>query len=90
MTRMRYLATRILTLTAYDAESRFFRFLEEHQGRKESYTLSLSKKDIAAAIGATPETLSRLILRLRNEGTIDWKGRTLRLPPGFWDDREEE
>ena len=35
--------------------------------------------DIAAAIGATPETLSRLILRLTQEGRIDWQGKTLKV-----------
>jgi CRP-like cAMP-binding protein len=39
----------------------------------------LSKKDFAAAIGTTPETLSRLILRLKKEGRIEWEGKTIRV-----------
>ena len=85
MGRMRYLTGRILSLTAYDVEARFFRFLEEQYGRKDSYDLALSKKDLAAAIGATPETLSRLALRLKKEGRIRWEGRTLHVEPDAWD-----
>ena len=84
MGRMRYLAGRILSLAAYDVEARFFRFLEEQYGRRESYELALSKKDLAAAIGATPETLSRLALRLKQDGKIRWEGKTLRIDPAAW------
>jgi CRP/FNR family transcriptional regulator len=83
--RMRYLADRILYLTARDVEERFFAFLAEQHGRQEEYRLSLSKKDIAAAIGATPETLSRLRERLlRRKTLLRWDARGLRLRPGFW------
>ncbi|MBN1674201.1 MAG: Crp/Fnr family transcriptional regulator [Kiritimatiellae bacterium] len=87
MQRMRYLANRILYLTAYDAEERFFRFLAEQYGEKELYRLNLAKKDIAAAIGTSPETLSRLKERLTAGKKIQWDGRIIRLPPGFWSRR---
>ncbi len=79
MGRMRYLAERILTLTAYDAEERLFRFLEEHYGRRETYRLTLSNKALAAAVGVTPETLSRLKERLVAAGDVEWAGRRLRV-----------
>ena len=82
--RMRYLTERILYLTSCDVDERFFQFLREHDGEKEVYTLLLSKKDIAAAIGATPETFSRLMLRLKNEGRGNLKGKVLTLRRGFW------
>lgn len=87
MRRMRYLTERILYLTAYDVEERFVRFLEEQDGRRERYTLSLSKKDVASAIGATPETLSRLLMRWKSAGVLKLVGRQLTLSPGFWADR---
>jgi CRP/FNR family transcriptional regulator len=90
MRKQRYLADRILYLTR-DVERRFFGFLEEQFGRRQEYRLSLSKKDIAAAIGTIPETFSRLLLRLKEEGTIRWQGEVLELAAGFWqgfDDRE--
>jgi CRP/FNR family cyclic AMP-dependent transcriptional regulator len=85
MRKQRYLADRILYLTGHDVGQRFFYFLEEQFGRSELYRISLSKKDIAAAIGTIPETFSRLLLRLKKERTISWEGETLRLVRGFWD-----
>ncbi len=67
MKKQRHLAGRILYLTAHDVEERFFLFLMEQYGRKPEYTITLSKKDIAAAIGTNPETLSRLLLRLKTD-----------------------
>ena len=84
MRKQRYLTERILFLTASDVEERFFLFLEQQYGHRERYTIALSKRDFAAAIGTIPETFSRLLLRLREQGRIRWEGRTLTLPAGFW------
>jgi CRP-like cAMP-binding protein len=85
MRKQRYLADRILYLTGHDVEDRFFFFLQEQFGRREEYRISLSKKDIAAAIGTIPETFSRLLLRLREEKKIRWEGQNLRLAESFWE-----
>ena len=87
--RLRYLSQRIHYLTAYDVEQRFFRFLYEQYGPVERCTVGIPKKEIAAAIGTIPETLSRLILRLRDRGDIEWKGSTITLREGFWEEMEE-
>jgi len=71
--RQRYLAERIQELTTLDIEQRFFNFLQAQYGTKNPIYTPLSKKDIAAAIGTTPESLSRLILRLHEEQVIDWQ-----------------
>ena len=84
MQKMRYLSDRIVYLTAQDVEGRFRGFLESSYGRRESYSLPISKKDIAAEIGTNPETLSRLFARLRREGKLETRGRALRVRPGFW------
>jgi CRP/FNR family transcriptional regulator len=84
MRKQRYLADRILYLTGHDVEQRFMLFLQEQFGRRQDYRISLSKKDIAAAIGTIPETFSRLLLRLKEEGKIRWEGEELRLAEGFW------
>ena len=89
MKKQRYLTERILALTAEDVESRLFRFLSEHYGRMERYKLSLSKKDIASAIAANPETLSRLIQRLTKEKKIEWKGRELKVASTVWTDGDD-
>jgi len=88
MKRQRYLAERVRYLTSYDVEERLLRFLAEHYGQHEKIELTLSKKDIAAAIGATPETLSRLILRLKEDGLLEWEGKTVRLAAGIWAERD--
>lgn len=79
--RQRYLADRVQYLTACDVQERFFLFLREQYGSLDRITVDLSKKDIAAAIGATPETLSRLIQRLEGDGMIDWRGKVLVIQP---------
>jgi CRP-like cAMP-binding protein len=79
MKKLRYLTDQIQFLTNHDVEDRLFMFLEEQYGKKERIVSSLSKKDVAAAIGATPETLSRLLLRLKNEGKVDWTGSDLHI-----------
>jgi len=85
MKKQRHLADRILYLTAHDVEERFFLFLVEQYGKKSEYTITLSKKDIAATIGTNPETLSRLILRLKNEKGITWENKCLKLGKRFWE-----
>ncbi len=79
MKKQRYLAERILYLTSYDVEERFFHFLMERYGKRDIYTVDMAKKDIASTIGTIPETLSRLILRLRNLGVLQWEGNTLKV-----------
>ncbi|MBN2551950.1 MAG: Crp/Fnr family transcriptional regulator [Spirochaetales bacterium] len=88
MRKQRYLADRILYLTGHEVQERFFFFLREQFGRRRKYRISLSKKDIAAAIGTIPETFSRLLLRLKEEGKIRWEGETLELAEGFWKEFE--
>jgi len=87
MRKQRYLTKRILQLTRFDVEERFFRFLNERYGSRESYRLGLSKRDIAAAVGTTPESLSRLLNRLKARGVIDWEGNllTIHAKPDIFD-----
>jgi len=75
--KQRYLTEQIKYLTIHDVEDRFFNFLKEQFGSETEIILSLSKKDIAAAIGTTPETLSRLILRLTKDNILSWEGKKI-------------
>ncbi len=84
LNRQRYLAERVRYLTSFDVESRFFRFLKEHYGQSERITLDLPKKDIAAVIGATPETFSRLVQRLQSSGDLQMSGKQLRITADAW------
>ena len=90
MKKQRYLVSKIMSLSVADVRERFFRFIAGQYGYKERYEGLLSKKDVAAAIGANPETLSRLLLRLREEGDAVWEGDVLQLRPGFWDRTNKE
>ncbi len=85
MKKQRHLADRIFYLTAHDVEERFFLFLIDQYGRKPEYSIALSKKDIAAAIDTNPETLSRLLLRLKNERGIIWENKCLTVGKHFWE-----
>ena len=87
MRKMRYLTKRLLYLTTADVEERFFRFLVDQYGERDEYEVDLSKKDMAAAIDALPETFSRLLLKLKDEGTIAWDASVLRVRRGFWRER---
>jgi CRP/FNR family transcriptional regulator len=88
MRKQRYLSNRIHYLSAYDVEERFFKFLQENYGQKQTYIISLSKKDLAAAIGTIPETFSRLIARLKKRGILSWDKKDLTLKEQFWDEFE--
>jgi CRP-like cAMP-binding protein len=85
MRKQRHLTQRILNLTLHDMEDRFFLFLREQYGERQEYTVNFSKKDIAAAIWTNPETLSRLIQRLKRDAVITWSGRRLALKDEFWE-----
>jgi CRP-like cAMP-binding protein len=92
MKKQRFLTERILYLTSYDVEERFFRFIIERYGRKDHYEVDISKKEIASAIGTIPETLSRMILRLKQQGVLTWEGSSLHIQDSFLDifDTDEE
>ena len=84
LAKQRYLADQIFRLSALDVEQRFFHFLRDQYGEREEYLIDVTKRDAAAAIDALPETLSRLLLKLRDEGTVQWDGERLTLRRGFW------
>jgi CRP/FNR family transcriptional regulator len=85
MQKQRYLAERIRQLTSMDVEARFIEFLRDHCGETEKITPGLSKKDIASAIGATPETFSRLLQKMETRGDFRWTGKTITVKPSFWE-----
>lgn len=85
MKKVRYLTNQINYLSSHDVEERLFLFLEEQYGQRTVINISLSKKDIAAAIRTTPETLSRLFLRLKKEGKLVWEGKSITVPQIIWE-----
>jgi CRP/FNR family transcriptional regulator len=79
MSKLRYLADQMQSLVSDNVETRLFRFLRDQYGGRTKFRISLSKKDVAAAIGTTPETLSRLLLKLKKQGRIEWEGRAVKI-----------
>ena len=84
MAKQRYLTERIQELTTKDVEHRLFTFLRSQYGEQDIIHTPLSKKDIAAAIGTTPESLSRLIQRLQEDEIIAWQGKEIRILANPW------
>jgi CRP/FNR family transcriptional regulator len=79
--KQRYLVEKIKSLTAIDIEERIYHFLKEHFSTEIDVKPHLSKKDVAAAIGTVPETLSRVLLRLKQEGKLVWDFDKMRIDP---------
>jgi CRP-like cAMP-binding protein len=90
MKKQRYLADRLHSLSSFDVEERFVRFLLEQYGKKEEYYIPLSKKDIASAIGTIPETFSRLLARMQQDGKLSVHGKSVVMGKSFWWDWEKK
>lgn len=83
--KQRYLTERLRSLITMDVGDKLFHYLGQHYGAKERIVPGIAKKDLAAAIDATPETLSRLLLRLKKNGTLLWNDGEIIIKRGFWD-----
>lgn len=82
--KQRYLADKIRQLTSQDVEQRLRAFLLEQYGERERIQVEINKKQLASAIGATPETLSRLLRDLGRSGRLAWKQGVIHTSPDFW------
>jgi CRP-like cAMP-binding protein len=85
--KQRYLADKIQQLTSQDVEQRLRAFLLEQYGRQDQIQAEINKKQLAAAIGATPETLSRLLQDLKARKFLTWKQGVITAAPAFWSAR---
>jgi CRP-like cAMP-binding protein len=82
--KQRYLADKIQQLTSQDVEQRLRAFLLEQYGKREEIQVEINKKQLASAIGATPETLSRLLQDLSRRKCLTWKQGVIHTAPDFW------
>lgn len=82
--KQRYLTDKIQQLTSQDVAQRLRAFLIEQYGEQERIQAEINKKQLAAAIGATPETLSRLLQDLKQRRLLIWQQGTIRVDPSFW------
>jgi CRP/FNR family transcriptional regulator, dissimilatory nitrate respiration regulator len=82
--KMRYLTNQLVDLTSYDVETRFLRYIKKTYGSVNRIVIPYSKRELASTIGTTPESLSRTLHQLRNDGICFWEGDTLIFKEGFW------
>ncbi|MCX7819096.1 MAG: Crp/Fnr family transcriptional regulator [Kiritimatiellae bacterium] len=81
MRKLRHLADQLSGRAGADLAERFEAFLDEQFGAARRIETQLTRRDVAAALGVAPETLSRLLRSLRTEGRLRWRGRVIeRLP----------
>lgn len=84
--KQRYLADKIQQLTSQDVGQRLRAFLIEQYGAQQQIRAEINKKQLAAAIGATPETLSRLLQDLKKRKSLIWKEGIITVSPDFWEE----
>jgi len=82
--KQRYLTNKIRQLTSRDVEQRLRDFLREQYGERERIEVEINKKQLASAIGTTPETLSRLLQDLGKRECLSWKHGLIVAAPEFW------
>jgi CRP-like cAMP-binding protein len=82
--KQRYLADKIQQMTSQDVEQRLRAFLREQYGERELIHAEINKKQLASSIGATPETLSRLLQDLKQRKCLTWKQGIICIAPEFW------
>ncbi len=82
--KQRYLADKIQQLTSQDVGQRLRAFLLEQYGEREQIQAEINKKQLAAAISATPETLSRLLQDLKRRKWLTWKQGVITTSRDFW------
>lgn len=80
--KMRHLTERVMFLTLMDVEERFLMFLENNYGKNREYNITITKKEIARRIGTIPETLSRVLKNMENDG-VQIKGSRLVFPKNY-------
>lgn len=77
--KQRYLVSQLQQRDVLDAEQRLLLYLRENFPGKDLITPGITKKEMAAAIGTTPETLSRILRRLEKQDILRWSGKEIRM-----------
>lgn len=79
MRKQRYLTERVRLLSCCSVEERLMLFLNAQFPGRTAIDSPPTKREVAAAIGVTPETLSRVLKRMREAGTLFWEGKEIRV-----------
>ncbi|MDD5675230.1 MAG: Crp/Fnr family transcriptional regulator [Chitinivibrionales bacterium] len=81
--KQRYLTERIRYLAVDDVTGRLACFLKDQYGARPTIPPNISKKDFAAALGITPETLSRVLAKLHGKKLLTWQGNKITISDAF-------
>lgn len=84
MSKQRYLTERLMRSQSHDTEHRLCHFLKDHYGAKEKISPGMSRKAMAAAINTTPETFSRTLTCLKQNGLLLWEDKLITVNSEFW------
>lgn len=80
--RLRRFTSQIESLSLKEVPARlasYLLYLSEEQGGKEEVELEISKGQLASLLGTIPETLSRILSKMSDEGLIAVKGKQITL-----------
>lgn len=80
--RLRHFTVQVENLSLKEVPARlagYFLLLCEEQKNSEFVTLNISKGQLAGFLGTIPETLSRMLRKMSDQGLITVEGRTIRL-----------
>jgi len=89
--RLKYLVGQVEQLANADVRRRFLAWLERMvETRGTTFELPVPKGELATLLGTTPETFSRLLKKLTDEGIIARDGKTLTVLAGPLVDEEPD
>ena len=78
--RLKYFVHMVEQLVNADVRQRFISYLQQTaEAKGNPFTLPVPKGELASLLGTTPETFSRLLKTLTEEGVIEARGKTIRL-----------
>lgn len=79
--RIKYFVNMVENLTLADAQKRFLNYLKNLSAKKNSstFTLPASKADVALLLGVAPETFSRLLKKMSDDGILKVDGKDITL-----------
>ena len=77
--KQRYLTERLKSMASSDVRERFLSYLKDHFDNQKRIIPNLTKKEMAAAIQTTPESLSRALTKLKAVGVLEWVGNEIHI-----------
>ncbi len=78
--RLNYMANIIKNLSIMDARTKFLNYLKSLRSTESNVVeLNIPKQEIALLLGIAPETFSRVLKQLSNDGYIEMEGKKIRI-----------